>query len=226
MFQKNSAGEQTSPAHQAKLSLSLAHGPAQPSARLLSLTSLAHPSVSLPRSVTRARSLSRGTRMTASPPTRPAPLPSFLPQIPSPSITAAIRRRESNPGHNGPVPYHVCSYKKAATPPFVSHTSRTTPRPQAAAISRRPARRRRRNSPIPARVSPPNHPRMFHITHHGPAHLLIPLFLAFLYQDLVRVRDTGEALADASSGEQSPERGQPRDHRIPTNGSATFPRTR
>ena len=79
-------------------SLSLSRARPSPTQRAPPLTYTPGPPVSLSREALRARALTvmRDPRVSVTTDRTPLHLPSFLPQIPSPSITAAIRRRELN----------------------------------------------------------------------------------------------------------------------------------
>ena len=75
-----------------------------------------------------------------------------------------------------PDSFPLCSIKRPRPPPPISPTSRTSPRLQAAGISRRSLRRRRRPPPFPTNVSPLDLFRLSLHTRHLPAHLLKPFF--------------------------------------------------
>ena len=59
-------------------------------------------------------------------------------------------------------------------------------------IPRWSSRRRRRTSSFPASVSIPEPSRLYPLTCHVLAHLLMPFFLALMHQVIVRILDTGE----------------------------------
>ena len=199
MFQKNKPGEPFGPAHQTLpflLPLSRARpSPSSPRPPLPAIpTPLAsqracYPPTYIPVPLASPSEpfsfffhpLTRGTRESASPPT--APRSPFLSSSPNHASArhGEDRRRASMRTLMPLPPSFSAPIKWPGPPPPISPTSRTSPRLQAAEISRRKPRRRRRPPPFPTNVSDPDPPRLIHLLRILLAHLLMPFFLTLVH---------------------------------------------